>query len=342
MTILESRPVQCSGRVVAQHRGRYVVRVDQSDREVVTGGRFLHQLSDATALPAVGDYVVLGGSPEDDGILRIETVLPRSGAFVRKAAGNSTDPQVVAANIDLALIASALPHDLNLRRLERYLTLAWESGATPLVVLTKADLAADLDAALAEARGVAVGVDVLAISARTLAGVDELASRIAPGMTAVLLGSSGVGKSTLVNALLGAERQRTSAVRDDGMGRHTTTHRELLELPNGAFLIDTPGLREVGLWTADSGIEHSFSDVEALAASCRFADCVHETEPDCAVLAAVANGQLDLARLESWRSLRRELAFLERKQDVAAAEQAKRHAKSLERLGRARLKEKYE
>jgi ribosome biogenesis GTPase len=249
---------------------------------------------------------------------------------------------VLAANVDLALIVSALPRDLNARRLERYLTLAWESGATPLIVFTKADLVENVRAAVAKAYAIAIGAEVLAISARTNVGIDQLSARIAPGMTAVLLGSSGVGKSTLVNALLGAERQRTSPVRDDGAGRHTTTHRELVELPNGGFLIDTPGLREVGLWAADAGIEQSFTDVEALAAGCRFADCAHQSEPDCAVLFAVAEGRLDAGRLESWRALTRELAFLERKQNAAAAERAKRHAKSLERLGRARLKEKYD
>jgi ribosome biogenesis GTPase len=334
--------VEITGRIVAHHRGRYVVRADGIDRDAVAGGRLLHNLTDATAMPAVGDYVTLAGAPGDAGSMRIDAVLPRRGAFVRRAAGESTEPQVLAANVDLALIVSALPSDLNARRLERYLTLAWESGATPLIVLTKADLVENVRAAVAKAYAVAIGAEVVAISARTNVGIDQLSARIAPGMTAVLLGSSGVGKSTLVNALLGAERQRTSPVRDDGAGRHTTTHRELVELPNGGFLIDTPGLREVGLWTADAGIEQSFTDVEALAAGCRFADCAHQSEPDCAVLFAVAEGRLDAGRLESWRALTRELAFLERKQNAAAAERAKRHAKSLERLGRARLKEKYD
>ena len=342
MTIRAPNPVEITGRVVAHHRGRYVVRVDGTDRDAIVGGRFMHDLVDATALPAVGDFVLLADTPAEDGITRIERVLPRRGVFIRKAAGESAEPQVMAANVDLALIATALPHDLNLRRLERYLTLAWESGATPIVVLTKADLVDDVAAAIAEASRVAVGVDVIAISTQTMTGIAELAARIERGMTAVLLGSSGVGKSTLVNALLGAERQRTAAIREDGKGRHTTTYRELLELPNGGFLIDTPGLREVGLWMAESGIERSFDDVESLAKDCRFADCAHQTEPDCAVLTAVANGILDADRLDSWRALHRELAFLERKQDPTAAAEAKRYAKSLDRLGRARLKEKYD
>lgn len=332
------------GRIVAHFRGRYVVRLrdDHREHDAVPSGRIFHEAASGADLPAVGDYVVLGGRAGAEGAARIERVLPRRSAFVRKAAGESTEPQVLAANVDVALIATALPHDLSLRRIERYLTLAWESGAVPVVLLTKCDLADDVSEIVAEAQRVAIGVDVIAVSSISREGICEVASRIPPGSTAVLLGSSGAGKSTLVNALLGVERQRTSDVRGDGTGRHTTTHRELLDLPNGGFLIDTPGLREVQLWTADEGIERSFDDVESLAALWRFANCAHDTEPECAVLAAVAGGALDAERLESWRALRRELAFLARKQDAEAAAAAKRHAKALDRLGRARLKEKYD
>jgi ribosome biogenesis GTPase len=338
MTIHEAPRVEATGRVVAHHRGRYVVRIGDRDRDAVVSGRLTHEAADASALPAVGDNVLLDAAAE--GICRIERVLPRRSAFLRKAAGAATEPQVLAANVDIALIASALPHDLSLHRIERYLTLAWESGATPIVVLTKCDLVDDVGAAIAAVQGVAIGVEVIAVSTVSMTGVEQLASRIGPGTTAVLLGSSGVGKSTLVNALLGVERQRTSAVRDDGTGRHTTTHRELIELPNRGRLIDTPGLREVQLWPAEDGIERAFEDVESIATRCRFVDCAHVTEPGCAVLAAVAEGSLSAERLESWRALRRELAYVERKHDVAAAAAAKRRAKSLERLGRARLEEK--
>jgi ribosome biogenesis GTPase len=341
MTILDSAPVETTGRIVAHHRGRYVVQTGQSHRDAIVSGRFMHHVADPIDLPAVGDFVVLAAAATE-GTSRIESVFPRRSAFIRKAAGDSTTAQVIAANVDLALIATALPHDLNPRRLDRYLSLAWESGAVPIVVLTKSDLVDDVEFAVAEVSRIAVGVDVIVISSLTMTGLPTLAARIEPGLTAVLLGSSGVGKSSLVNALLGAERQRTSAVRDDGSGRHTTTHRELLELPNGGFLIDTHGLREVGLWSSIAGLEQSFGDIEGLSSSCRFADCAHETEPDCAVLEAVAAGTLDAGRLESWRALRRELAFLERKQDAALAAEAKRFAKSLDRLGRARLREKYD
>jgi ribosome biogenesis GTPase len=340
MTIHETPRVEATGRVVAHFRGRYVVRAGGRDRDAVVSGRLSHEALDAQALPAVGDYVALDSPSDADGICRIEQVLPRRSAFLRKAAGAPTEPQVLAANVDVALIASALPHDLSLHRIERYLTLAWESGATPVVVLTKCDLVDDANAAVAAVQRVALGVEVIAVSTVSMMNVDRLTSRIGPETTAVLLGSSGVGKSTLVNALLGVERQRTSDIRGDGTGRHTTTHRELVELPSGGYLIDTPGLREVQLWSADDGFERVFDDVESLAAGCRFADCAHDTEPDCAVLAAVGDGTLSAERLESWRALRRELAYLERKQDVAAAAAAKRHVKSLERLGRARLEEK--
>jgi ribosome biogenesis GTPase len=326
-------------RIVAQHRDRYVVRDGSGvDRDAVLSGRFRHQVTTGEELPAVGDWVDVSG---EDGILHIRAIHPRRGAFRRKVAGDTTEVQIVAANVDLAVIATALPGDVNLRRIERYLTLAWESGAMPLVLLTKADLADNPDAEVAAVRTVAPGVDVLAISTVTGAGLDELRARLGPGITAVLLGSSGVGKSTLVNALLGAERQRTAEVRDDGAGRHTTTHRELLELPGGASLIDTPGMRELQLWSASDGFDSAFDDITSLGAECRFRDCAHESEPDCAVRAAVECGSLDQSRLASWHDLRRELAYLERKQDAAAAAAMQSQTKSATRLLRDRLKEKY-
>jgi len=327
-------------RVVAQFRDRYVVRDESgADRDAVLSGRFRHQVTTGEDLPAVGDWVDVS---EGDGILHIRTVHPRRGAFRRKVAGDTTQVQIVAANVDLAIIATALPGDVNLRRIERYLTLAWESGATPLVVLTKCDLVENPNAEVASVRTVAPGVDVLAISTMTGAGLSEIRALFQPGITAVLLGSSGVGKSTLVNALLGAERQRTADVRDDGAGRHTTTHRELLELPGGALLIDTPGMRELQLWSASDGFESAFDDIASLAAECRFRDCAHDTEPGCAVRAAVERGSLDESRLASWHDLRRELAYLERKQDAAAAAAMLGQTKSVTRLLRDRLKEKYD
>lgn len=327
-------------RVVAEHRERYVIAASEGERSAVLSGRYRHATQSREELPAVGDWVGIAGD-DDKGTSIVRFVVPRRSAFVRRAAGETTSAQVVASNVDVALIATALPGDLSARRLERYLTLAWESGATPVVLLTKADLSDDVDAAIAEASLSAPGADVVAISATTGFGMDALASRALPSKTAVLLGSSGVGKSTLVNALLGVERQRTSAVGDDGRGRHTTTHRELVRLRNGALLIDTPGMRELQLWSADAGLESAFADVEALAASCRFRDCAHESEPGCAVIDGVVSGALPAERLSHWHQLRRELAYLERKQDELATAEARARIKSLTRGLRARLHDKY-
>lgn len=329
-------------RVVAQHRDRYIVRDSAGDHDAILAGRYRHRITSAQDIPAVGDWVetTLGGTAES--ARQIRELLPRRSTFCRKTAGAVSEAQIVAANVDLAIVATALPHDVNLRRIERYLALAWESGATPLVILTKADLVDDVALSLGEVRAIAPGVDVLALSTVTGSGVEELQSRLTRGITAVILGSSGVGKSTLVNALLGAEHQRTSEVRDDGGGRHTTTHRELIELPGGASLIDTPGMREVQLWTADDGLESAFNDIATLASECRFGDCAHATEPGCAVRAAVDRGEISAERLESWYSLRRELAYLERRKDAAASAAARDHTKSLMRALRTRLREKYE
>ena len=326
-------------RVIAEHRERYVVGDATGDRSAVLSGRFRHETEAREAFPCVGDWVIAASS--SDGTAVIRGVVPRRGAFVRKAAGDTTAAQVVAANVDVAFIATALPADLNVRRLERYLTLAWESGATPVVLLTKSDLADDLDAALASAALAAPGADVLALSAVTGRGIDDLRVYLQPGRTAVLLGSSGVGKSTLVNALLGTNHQRTATVGDDGRGKHTTTHRELLMLSNGSLLIDTPGMRELQLWTADQGLGSTFSDVEALTAACRIRDCQHAGEPGIPVVAAVETGDLAPERLEHWHHLRRELAYLERKQDDRAASEARAQVKSVMRGVRVHIRNKY-
>jgi ribosome biogenesis GTPase len=332
--------------VIAQHRDRYIVAGEGGDWSAVLSGRLRHEaeaesLAEREHIPAVGDWVV-AAPPEGDGSGTIRAVLPRRTAFTRKVAGDATAAQVVAANIDVALLATALPEDLNARRLERYLALAWESGAIPVVVLTKADLAADLASAIAEAATAAPGVDVVAVSAAMGSGLEQLDRFLAPGRTAVLLGSSGVGKSTLINRLLGAERLRTAAVRDDGKGRHTTTHRELVRLANGALLVDTPGMRELQLWTADGGLGSAFADIESLAVECRFRDCEHDAEPECAVRAAVAAGMLDAERLASWHKLRRELAALALRQDKAAAAAARGQVKSAMKALQNRVREKYD
>jgi ribosome biogenesis GTPase len=293
-------------RVAAQHRGAYVVWTSSGELRARTAGRLLYEHEVGEPIPAVGDWVGVRDTT-------ITSILPRRSAFVRKHAGLTSNEQVLAANVDTAFLLAGLDDDFSVRRLERYITTAWDSGAEPVVVLTKADLCDDVADALLQVESVAIGVPVYPISNVTGVGVDELETRLRPGRTAVLLGSSGVGKSTLLNRLAGSELMRTRAVAADGTGRHTTTHRELVQLPDGALVIDTPGLRELQFWEGD--VSAAFEDIEALAAHCRFRDCAHAREPGCAVLAAVDDGTLALDRLRSWRKLQRELESIAARTD---------------------------
>jgi ribosome biogenesis GTPase len=284
-------------------------------------GRLLHLAEEP---PAVGDWVCVDAR-EDEGAATITRVLPRRTALVRKEAWRRTRPQVLAANLDWVFVLTSLNRDFNLRRLERFLTLIWEGGAKPAVILTKLDLCAEPDVARTAAEGVAIGVPVHLISAVSGEGIEELDGYLRPGATIALVGASGVGKSTLVNRLFGAEVMVVKEIRDDAYrGRHTTTNRQLIELPRGGMLIDTPGLREIALWCGEDGLESAFDDVETLARDCRFTDCEHKTEPGCAVREAV-----DPGRLESYHKLRRELEHLERKHDRQARANAKRRWKAL-------------
>ncbi len=304
-------------RVAREDRDRYLVLTATGEREAVLAGRLRHEAEHALDLPAVGDWVAVRDPGDGDAV--IAAVLPRASAFVRKRAGETSEEQVVAANVDTVFVVAGLDGDFNVRRIERYLAAGWESGAQPVVVLNKSDLAQDLDAVRAEVEAVAVGVPVVAVSALERDGLESLAPWLVPGATVALLGSSGVGKSTLLNALLGEERQATAEVReDDSRGRHTTARRELVALPGGALLIDTPGMRELALWGDAEGLDVAFPDVAALAEGCRFRDCRHEGEPGCAVREAVERGALDLARLESWHKLQRELHWLEIRRDARA------------------------
>jgi len=316
------------GRVIVQQRGLYRLVTDQGELAAEVSGRFAHQAAEA-GFPVAGDWVACAARP-GEGAATIHALLPRSSLFLRRIAGPGAHTgQAVAANVDLALLTASLNADLNPRRLERYLATAWESGARPLVILTKADLCADLAARVAEIEAVAFGVEVHAVSAVTGQGLAAVADHLRPGLTAALLGSSGVGKSTLVNALAGAPLMAVGEIReDDARGRHTTTHRELIRLPSGALMLDTPGMRELGLWEAEAGLAAVFGDVEreidALAADCRFRDCHHEAEPGCAVQAALEDGRLDPGRFRSWRKLQRELAHQVRKEDPVAREAARK------------------
>ncbi len=308
------------GRISKQHRGRHWILTESGEVTAEVSGRFRHGAASPADYPAVGDWVALQHTDSSSGL--IHAVLPRRGAITRKVAGETTEEQVLAANVDTAFLVTGLDNNYNLRRIERYLTTAWDGGALPVIVLNKSDLADDPVAVVDEVQAVAVGAPVLAVSALANDGIELLTEYLKPGTTAVFLGSSGVGKSTIINRLLREDRMKTGVVRQgDSRGRHTTTHRELLLLPGGGLLIDTPGMRELQLWADEDSLRRSFDDIDHLAESCRFSDCRHEQEPGCAVVAAVESGDLSTKRYESFLKQRKELENLERRKDVAAQRQ---------------------
>ncbi|MDB5431534.1 MAG: rsgA [Caulobacter sp.] len=313
------------GRIIVQHRDGYEVVTDQGELRAKISGRLLHEAGEA-GYPAVGDWVEIALN-DAEGAAVIHDVLPRRTAFVRRAVTDSSQGlQVIAANIDVAFVVTSLNADLNARRIERYLAAALQSGARAVVVLTKSDLSDDPQAQTADIAALAADCLVVAVSARQGLGLDTLLAQVGPGETAVLVGSSGVGKSTLVNALLGEDRMATNAVRDGGdQGRHTTSRRQLVRLPGGGLLIDTPGFREVGLIDAEEGVGLVFDDIERLIQECRFSDCRHDNEPGCAVLAALESGALDAGRWANFEKLGMETAMAEAKaQQVAKNDERRR------------------
>lgn len=308
-------------RVSAQYPNLYTVITESGECRAVVPGKLQHT-ANAAGYPAVGDWVLADRMNDANGEAVINHILCRKSCLMRKAAGTGNEIQVIAANIDTVFICMSLNADFNLRRMERYLSLVWESMAIPVIVLTKSDCCGDLDAKLLELEAVAPGVDTVAVSSITKGGIDAVKKYLQKGRTVAFVGSSGVGKSTIINRLLDEERQITKQIREeDGKGRHATTNRQLFLLPEGGVVIDTPGMRELQLFKADVG--KTFADIEDLSKQCFFADCAHENEPKCAVKQAVAEGSLSEQRLESYKKLQKELLYEERKQTISAAQAEK-------------------
>jgi ribosome biogenesis GTPase len=327
----QSQAEDIPARVVEDRGSSFHLLTADGDLPAVISGRLKHSAESRAELPVVGDWVV-ARRPPGESKAAVRAVLPRRAALSRKGAGNRTDEQVIAANVDTVFVVTSFNMDLNERRIERYLSLVWESGARPVILVNKADLCADPAPRLAEIAAASADVPVLAVSAVTGQGLDALAAHLVPAATAALIGSSGVGKSTLVNRLLGREALKVAPVREgDDRGRHTTSHRALFRLPAGALVIDTPGLRELSLWTEGEGLAQTFSDVESFAGQCHFNDCRHREEKGCGVLAAVASGDLLEDRYQSWLKLQREAEYLARRRDVRARLDYKKKSKQQSR-----------
>ena len=329
------------GRVAVEHRERYLVLTPAGEYDAEVTGKLLYTVDSPSDLPKVGDWVAMSLF-EGEYKAIIHDILPRRTKFSRKVAGKKVQEQVMATNIDTIFLVQSLDSNFNPRRLERYLVMAHEGGIEPVIVLNKSDLCSDLDQKKQQVSAIGRNVAVVPTSATTGAGITELRHKLLPGRTYAFIGSSGVGKSTLINRLAGAEIMKTGEVREvDAKGRHTTTHRELIVLPNGALLIDTPGMRELQMWSSDQGMDDAFAEIVQLAIACHFPDCSHTQEKGCAVLAAVKAGELPRERYDNYLKLNKEMAYLDRKQDRHSAIDSKRKDKEIHRAMKKFRKNEY-
>jgi len=328
------------GRVALEHKNFFRVYTQYGEVLAEISGKLRHEAVNRRDLPVVGDWVVIRSRLEN-GRVTIHAVLPRRTSFARKIAGSRTEQQIVGANIDTVFLLTSLNQDFSLRRIERYLVMAWESGANPIIILSKSDLCDRVADAIDEVHAIARGVPIYAVSIVAGCGLQDIAQYFKRGQTVALLGSSGVGKSTLINHFAGVDRLKVQTVREsDDRGRHTTTHRELVLLPAGGIVLDTPGMRELQLWDNNESLQLVFDDIEALAGRCFFSDCCHQDEPRCAVREALIAGTIDIERYESYEKLQKELKYLARRRDKQSEILEKKKWKKLSRLAteRAHLK----
>lgn len=348
------RPGLIPARVAREHKELYIVFSEMGELTAEVSGRYRHETQTRADFPRVGDWVAVSARPQENRAT-IHALLDRKSSFSRKAvlAGGpkygdgKIQEQVLAANIDTVFLVSGLDGDYNLRRIERYVAVAWDSGANPVIILNKADLCENIEQCMEEVEAIAIGIAIHAMSALDGEGLDLFRQYIKEGKTAAFLGSSGVGKSTIINGLLGEERLKTSSVReDDSRGRHTTTHREMILLPEGGIVIDTPGMREIQMWDDDDGLSRAFGDVEAIMTQCRFSDCSHSEEPGCAVRQAIEDGSLDSGRYHSYLKMLKEMKHLAIRKDRAAqrregrawGRKIRQHVKQIEDLKRRGLR----